>query len=79
LGDKRNAYKVLNGKSERKRPLGYPRHSRKENIKMCLKQSGRLWTEFSWLRVELLKSFLAFRLTKGHEGVWGMEVHDNAF
>jgi hypothetical protein len=37
MREKRNAYRILLGKPERKRPLGKPRH-RWENIKMDLKR-----------------------------------------
>jgi hypothetical protein len=34
MGEKRNAYKILVGKPEGKRPLGRPRHRSVDNIKM---------------------------------------------
>jgi hypothetical protein len=33
-GEKRNAYRILVGRPERKRPLGRPRHRWVDNIKM---------------------------------------------
>ena len=36
----RNAYRVLVGKPEGKRPLGRPRHRWEDNIKMVLKEVG---------------------------------------
>jgi hypothetical protein len=36
MGEKRNAYRVLVGKPEGKRPLGRPRRRRIDNIKMDL-------------------------------------------
>ena len=36
----RNAYRVLEGKLEGKRPLGMPRHRREDNIKMDLREVG---------------------------------------
>jgi hypothetical protein len=36
MGEKRNVYRLLVGKSERKRPLGRPRHRWIDNIKMDL-------------------------------------------
>jgi hypothetical protein len=39
-GEKRNAYRILVGKPERKRPLGRPRHSWVYNIKMNLGEMG---------------------------------------
>jgi hypothetical protein len=39
-GAKRNAYKILVGKPERKRPLEGPRRSWVHNIKMDLRETG---------------------------------------
>jgi hypothetical protein len=36
MGEKRNTYKILVGKSEGKRPLGRPIHMWRDNIKMDL-------------------------------------------
>jgi hypothetical protein len=41
MGEMRNAYKVLVGIPEGKRPLGRPRHGWEENIKMDLREIGR--------------------------------------
>jgi hypothetical protein len=57
LGDERNVNRIFIGKSEGRRPFGYSRHRREDNIKVCLKQSGKSWTEFAWLRIQLTKSF----------------------
>jgi hypothetical protein len=38
MGEMRNAYKMLVGKSEGKRSLGRPRRKRENNIKMDLKE-----------------------------------------
>ena len=38
MGDGRGVYNVLVGKPGGKRPLGRPRHSWKDNIKMDLKE-----------------------------------------
>jgi hypothetical protein len=46
MGEKRNAYRVLVGKSERKRPLGRPRCKWKDNIKMGLREIG--WSGMKW-------------------------------
>jgi hypothetical protein len=53
---KRGAYRVLVGKSERKRPLGRPRHRWEDNIKMDLKYDGgggarTALIELIWLRI----------------------------
>jgi hypothetical protein len=37
IGEKRNAYRILVGKPEGKRPLGRPRHRQVNNIKMDLR------------------------------------------
>jgi hypothetical protein len=37
IGQKRNAYRILVGKPERKRPLGRARHRWVDNIKMELR------------------------------------------
>jgi hypothetical protein len=37
MGEKRNEYKILAGKPERKRPLGRPRRRWADNIKMDLR------------------------------------------
>jgi hypothetical protein len=38
--EKRNVYRLLVGKPERKRPLGRPKHRRVDNIKMDLREIG---------------------------------------
>jgi hypothetical protein len=51
MREMRNAYSILVGKPERKRPLGRPRH-RWEDIRMVLREmSGRAWTGCIWLSV----------------------------
>jgi hypothetical protein len=40
IGMKRNAYKILAGKPEGKRPLGRPRRRWVDNIKMDLREIG---------------------------------------
>jgi hypothetical protein len=40
MGDERDVYRVLVGKSEVKRPLGKPRHRWEDNIKMDLQEVG---------------------------------------
>jgi hypothetical protein len=39
-GEKRNAYRILVGKREGKRPLGRPRRRWVDNIKMDLREIG---------------------------------------
>jgi hypothetical protein len=40
MGEKRNVYKVMVGKSEGKSPLGRPRRRWEDNIKMYLRKIG---------------------------------------
>jgi hypothetical protein len=40
MGVDRGVYRVLVGKPEGKRPLGRPKHRRKDNIKMDLEEVG---------------------------------------
>jgi hypothetical protein len=39
-GEKRNAYRILVAKPERKRPLGRPRHRWEDNIRMDVREIG---------------------------------------
>jgi hypothetical protein len=43
MGEKRNAYRILVGKSEGRRPLGRLRHRWVDNIKMILREIGWGW------------------------------------
>jgi hypothetical protein len=43
MGEKRNAYRILEGK----RPLGRPRHRWEENIRMDLREIG--WGGMGWI------------------------------
>jgi hypothetical protein len=43
MGKKRNAYRILVGKPEGKRPLGRPRRRWVDNIKMNLREIGLIW------------------------------------
>jgi hypothetical protein len=47
MGEKRNAYGTLVGKSEGKRPLGTPRHKWVANKKMDLRETG--WDGMDWI------------------------------
>jgi hypothetical protein len=40
MGEKRNAYRILVGKPEAKRPLGRPRRRWEDNIKMAPREIG---------------------------------------
>jgi hypothetical protein len=47
MGEKRNAYRVLVGKPEGKRPLGRPRHRWVDNVRMDLGEVG--WGDVDWI------------------------------
>jgi hypothetical protein len=47
MGEKRNAYRLLVGKPEGKRPLGRSRHRRLDNIRMDLREVG--WGDVDWI------------------------------
>jgi hypothetical protein len=49
LGEKRNAYRILVGKPERKRPLGRLRRRWVYNIRMDLEEVG--WVGVDWMNV----------------------------
>jgi hypothetical protein len=46
MGKKRNAYKILVGTPEGKRPLGRPRHRWEDNTKIYLRERG--WDAMDW-------------------------------
>jgi hypothetical protein len=47
IGEKRNAYKILVGKPEGKRPLERPRRKWVDNFKMDLRDIG--WDGMDWI------------------------------
>jgi hypothetical protein len=47
MGKKRNAYRIVVGRSERKRPLGRRRHRWVDNIRMDLGEVG--WGDVDWI------------------------------
>jgi hypothetical protein len=49
-GEKRNAYRILVGKSERSRPVGRPRRRWVDNIKMDLRDTG--WDGVDWIGLD---------------------------
>jgi hypothetical protein len=49
MGEKRNAYRILVGTPERKRPLGRPRRRWVDNIKMDHREIG--WDGGDWIDV----------------------------
>jgi hypothetical protein len=46
-GEKRNAYRLLVGKPEGRRPLGRPKHRWVDNIRMDLGEVG--WVDVDWI------------------------------
>jgi hypothetical protein len=56
MGESRNAYRILLGKPEGKRPLGRPRPRWVDNIKMDLREI--VWTGSNWLRIGTSESLL---------------------
>jgi hypothetical protein len=59
---KRNAYRILMGKPEGKKPLGRPRHRWVDNIKMNLREIERSGSIECW---EVLEYLHNWRLLKG--------------
>jgi hypothetical protein len=52
MEEKRNAYRILVGKAEVKRPIGRPISRWVENNKIDLREIGRMvWTGSIWLRI----------------------------
>jgi hypothetical protein len=49
-GVKRNAYRILVGKPEEKRPLGRPRHRCVDNNKMVLREIE--WGGMDWIGLD---------------------------
>jgi hypothetical protein len=47
LEEKRNAYRILVGKPEGKRPLGRPRHRWEDDIRIDLREIG--WGGIDWI------------------------------
>jgi hypothetical protein len=49
MGETRNAYRILVGKPEGKRPVGRPRRRWVDNIKMVLREIG--WDGVDWIEL----------------------------
>jgi hypothetical protein len=59
-GEKRNAYRLLVGKPEEKRPLGRPRRRWLDNIRMDLVEVG--WGDVDWIGLALAAQLVASRV-----------------
>jgi hypothetical protein len=49
VGEKRNPYRILEGKPQGKRPLGRPRRKLVDNIKMDLREI--VWDGMDWINL----------------------------
>jgi hypothetical protein len=49
MGEKRGAYKILEGIPEGRRPLGIPRRRWEDNMKMDLQEVG--WWGMDWIEL----------------------------
>jgi hypothetical protein len=58
MREKRNAYRILEGKPDGKRPAGRPRRRWVKNIKMYLRQDGMVWVGLVWLRTGTIGGLL---------------------
>jgi hypothetical protein len=63
MGERRNAFRLLVGKLERKKPLGRPRRRCVWvcNSKMDVRDDGMVWTGLVWLRIETTGEVLWMR------------------
>jgi hypothetical protein len=51
MGEKLNAYRILVGKPEGKKPLRRPRRRWVDDIKIDLRYDGVVWSGLIWLRI----------------------------
>jgi hypothetical protein len=59
MGEKRNAYRLLVGKPERKRPTGRPRCRWVNNLSWIMERwNGVVWTGLVWVRIETFGELL---------------------
>jgi hypothetical protein len=56
MGEKRNAYRLLLGKPEGRRPIGRPRRRWLDNVRMDLVEVG--WGDVVWLRIGTAEELL---------------------
>jgi hypothetical protein len=60
MGETRNAYRILLGKPEGKRPLGRSRRRWVDNIKMDLREIG--WDGMDWIKLALVNMVMNLRV-----------------
>jgi hypothetical protein len=59
MGKRRNAYRILVGKAERKTPLGRPRRRWEGNVRMVLRQTRwEVVAVFTWIGIGTICRFL---------------------
>jgi len=51
MGEKRDAYKILVGKPQGRRPFGRPKYRLENNIKMDLQEIKWGWSGLFWLKI----------------------------
>jgi hypothetical protein len=67
MGKRRNAYRILVGKPEGKRPLGRPRRRCVDNIKMDLREIG--WDGMDWIDMAQDRDQWSTLVRRGRWGV----------
>jgi hypothetical protein len=58
--EKRNAYRILVGKPEGRRPLGRPRRRWVDNIEMHLREIG--WNGMDWIDLQLYYGYFYIKV-----------------
>jgi hypothetical protein len=67
MGENRNAYRLLVGKPEGKRPLGRPRRSWMNTVKMDLREIG--WDGMNWIDLAQVRDQWRAQYTR-HFVIW---------